>query len=221
VVARKFNLLWALAGIVVVVVALIVYFSIRPPSSPPPPTLSTKLAVWFEVGEGKAPYSDLRPFKSGQKFWLRFTSGREGYVYILWRSGDGKIEYLFPNPRTNQGLARVEKEQPIRIPDSDKPHIFHFGDNPQDEELLIVHAPDTNSAGVLESVYQELMAQRRVNPHFEINPARARSIQEFLDSIKIVGQRITSDLERAEFEINYGGAEVTPSLVKLTLRHTP
>jgi hypothetical protein len=180
--------------------------------------LSTKLDVWFEVGSERKPYSDRRTFKSGEKVRLVFTTSREGYCYIILRSADQGLQYLFPNMLTNQGSAGVKKDQTVAIPGGDR--YFTIDQKPGSEELFVVHAPDQSSVSKLESVYQIEVANPK-NRNLKIDPARAPAVQEFLNSIRTRGvpEDSSAPLQRAEFKINYQDSKVAPSLVKLVLRH--
>jgi serine/threonine protein kinase len=203
---------WVLGTIGVAVIVLAVI-----KDGPPTPPLSTKIDVRIVVQGGMKPPSDCRTFRSGEKVRLVFTTSREGYCYIILRSADQSLQFLFPNPLTNQGSARVEKDQTVAIPGRDK--YFTFDQKPGYEELFIVHAPDPNSVSKLEEIYQIEVANPK-NRNLNIDVTRAPAVQEFLNSIRTRGVQEDLSAPCAElFKINYQGGKVAPSLVKLVLRH--
>ncbi len=137
------TLVWILALTVVVVLGATAWMWTRrnqgrfvPAASRPPAAAPAvpqlRLSYWVSVQPVKDekpagdPFvlSHERTFHPGDHIFFTFSSERSGYLYIfnqdpVLRGGVPTYSTLFPTPTANSGEAKIDADEPVRIPGKD------------------------------------------------------------------------------------------------------
>lgn len=114
---------------------------------PSPMSESTALEVTVLLADGDAPnprslreVSTDEPFYSGERFRLKVSSAKNGFLYVLMKDADGESHLLFPAPEDLQTGREhfMRRGQSAAFPNAD---FFRFDTNPGTERLWFVLSP--------------------------------------------------------------------------------
>jgi hypothetical protein len=94
----------------------------RKPSKPLPKTQDTNFLTlqWRLLKQGdngvKLEADPNQVFRTGDKLKLAVTTNQSGFLYIIHRMNNGDGKLVFPDPRSNNGLNEVKKNQEYVVP---------------------------------------------------------------------------------------------------------
>lgn len=87
-------------------------------------------------------------FHTGDQVKLAITTNQDGYLYVIQRTNSGDGNFVFPDPRINNGLNKVKKDQEYVVP-SFCPSLadpddcwWHMGSRAGRENFIVVFSRD-------------------------------------------------------------------------------
>ncbi len=178
----------------------------EPKEDLPPVTAERVLSYGLTVQKMRngRPYQDTfessgqEIFENGWKFRMNITSPQEGYLYLLNEgpaaSGATTYNMLFPEPKTNDGSARVKADNKLQTA------WMRFDEHQGTEKFWIVWA--ASPVKELEAVTE---ADNKQDQGEIKDTTRARQVREFLDKHSSSKPEVSKDSSKKQSNVKAKG----------------